>query len=1062
MNDNRISPIESYVHGRRAALPDEGLPDEFESSDFEPTGSPSTDESVLKTQGDFIGLAKEVYAADRASQEATYARNESQGAKQPPLPPRLESDEDFGDYGVNYAASYNANLSKMIIDWSVMSKQDPTTIKSMMKMIDAYDQTDITLKQFGRGLAYTAADPLAWVGLASVAGIAARGIAKNTSKTYFRQLLKGIADKPLLPIAVSVAENAGYSAAMGAADEDLRATAEGREFDSSTPAYWAAGGAAMGGAFAGAGHIVARHGPKAVKGLRQTFKGWTGGDAKTTLTDSRAVAASHGNVEEITFDAYNPAVFPEEMTIDDLADRLNLDENQTQSIVDAYMVSLGGREPNTLDPNLAQLPAPTRLPDSGTSQTPTLPNTGIGQAPTLPGSGIGQATTLPTVGIGQAATLPAGQRLLTQEQTSSITGEAVKHADAPTRNLIPLKIDELGMHSHVESVIRGDLIPQWSKKSGAGALSKTGDTNEAVSGQKIFADLKRASGVKAEELEWLGIEKYLTEDPKKKFTQEEVVQYTQDHMVRVEQVTADNTLPYNEDPRGAADFVMPELELDRRPSQPRDIVADYMEDYDAGVINPEFVDTARWWEENPDGTDAGLRYHYEFMAQKDANLTYNESPNYVYNGAYGNEYISVSGNDISGYRAELSGIDLINEDGYTLQEAEHAIAEALGDMNDMAYSMSGDQNPNKTHWGNMVTDGEHDNYRELKIISPDIDGSYKKEDHLFPDENIVAFLRVTDRKLATSPGGKPVRTLMIDENQSDLHSAGSKHGYSKGLDPDDMLSDRYKKRRALNESPEMLELLTELDVDRIGGNSEEYTGPLSRHLLEVLSESPENRASHIANKIEARDDNLKVLMASRDLRSFNADGSRPSNIPAQYKDINLNIKAAQGLRSFYVKLQELVAEGSDKINIIEPLVKGVNDVSKALDAELKGPPDAPFKKKAWMRLSLARAMIQAKDEGYEAIAWPNGNVLSSRYMKKYEKGYKAQYDREHGKIVKSLTGQKAELISLVDGGTPTQVDEHGYWSIPLTGKKKSYSQFSIPALVAATAAEREEQNEVTN
>jgi hypothetical protein len=908
MNDDRISPVGSYIHGKRDAKPDRGLPETPGSADIETTEvAPLTEDQLISDTVDFGPQARVWYNASRAAEENRQARSVSQGIKLPDLPDRLETDEEIGQWGVDSAAAYNASLGAMIIDWSVMGKQDVRAVQSMMKVIDAYDQTPTTTKQVARGVLFAAGDPFSWVGLGLLGGSAARGVVKNTAKTYIGKQLARAASKPAL---VAGAEGSAFGGAIGGVDESLRAKGEEREFDSTVPAYWAAGGAAMGAGIGGLIPLAQKYGPKATEGLRQTFSGWTGGGSKTTLTDSKSVADFHGDAREVAFEAYNPAVLPENMSIDDFADHIGLDEDETQRIVDAYRVSIGGRDSSTLDPSLAPLPEAVNLPATGTSQAPTLPGAGIGQAPTL----------------------PAVRKLRTQEETSSITGEPVKFPDeTPTAvQQAPIKIDNVGMFSQVEATILGDAIPQWKKAHGAGAVGKT---TTPVTGQELWSKISKAPGVKKEELEWLGLEKYLGEDPKKKFTQEEVQQYVQEHMVRVEQVTA----------------------------------------------------------------------------------------------------------------------------------------EELHD--DLALSL-GPESGLKAHWGDSVVAGERSNYRELKLTLPDNKGEFNEGAHHFPENNIVSFMRTTDRSLPTTPGGIPVKTLMLEETQSDMHQQGFKNGYKSGAESS-ALRDRQEKAQ-LSLKEEVNTLISELDLDgALTGVSQLHTSSsaarlasLRKGVVDVLSMSPSKRMAKIKDKIDLIGYDMEII--SRHLDEFTKSKSvRPETIKT-YEDA---MDLAEVMTAAYGRLKEKVLEGGDSLNRASKSALAAKKAGRDIEAEGVGVDDAPFKGEAWLRLSMARAIIQAKDEGYDAIAWPNANVLSDRYSKLYEKAYKNQYNQKQNSIAKKLTGNKAEQMSMskksIKGGySAANVSDLGYWSISLTGPKvdeigkKGISQFSMPAMAAAVSAEREEQKEV--
>jgi len=121
-------------------------------------------------------------------------------------------------------------------------------------------------------------------------------------------------------------------------------------------------------------------------------------------------------------------------------------------------------------------------------------------------------------------------------------------------------------------------------------------------------------------------------------------------------------------------------------------------------------------------------------------------------------------------------------------------------------------------------------------------------------------------------------------------------------------------------------------------------------------------------------------------------------------------------------------EAIPEIQEIFSLVNEAADLKARVNAERHGVPDAPFKGDSWISLGLKRALVDAAEGGYEAIAWPNAEVLMDRWSPRYEKLYRIQYDQKMTSIVKKLTKQEPKKVPL-DSDEP---DGEGYWIIPLS------------------------------
>ncbi|MDX1430378.1 MAG: hypothetical protein R3282_08825, partial [Rhodothermales bacterium] len=300
--------------------------------------------------------------------------------------------------------------------------------------------------------------------------------------------------------------------------------------------------------------------------------------------------------------------------------------------------------------------------------------------------------------------------------------------------------------------------------------------------------------------------------------------------------------------------------------------------------------------------------------------------------------ITLEGSDETGWTM-LGDINGRLGEVYSLNEAQIQAIEIAREDGRVA----DEDSPTVARWEDYV-EGDYDNYREIKLILPDITPTFEHGGH-FPDENLLAFLRVTDRwlklpdtkandqqreDLARLLPDQNVKTFVIDEFQSDWHQQGREHGYELPADEQDAL--RAERREIIRQYAE-----------RPGMTTEE--------------------TNYIASQMSA------PVAAS--------DPNHPR---------------------FYA--QKYIAE-----NVPREVVERLREIDRQLADEVV--PNAPFKGNAWITLGLKRAIVEAVENGYDALAWSDKGTIVNRYSERYETMYRTLYDEKMPSIVKKLTGQRA-------------------------------------------------------
>ena len=683
-----------------------------------------------------------------------------------------------------------------------------------------------------------------------------------------------------------------------------------------------------------------------------------------------------------------------------------------------------------------------------------------------------------------------------------------------------------------------------------------------ANGKDIWAKLKTTPGIKVEELKWMGIEEWLTGNPKAKFTREQAVTFAKNNGINVETVVADQESSSGEiewedsrvydDPEawqgevedaehnGLKEEAVETIRAKHGHNIPKDLEEDVESQLDLDEARSE------WIMEN---FASEVEEQVEFIARE----RYLDNPYYIVESVEGID-LSIFGNDDVGWSIREGGWQY-HENNVGPQEI-YSLNEAKIEANQYAFENDiirdedmGDEQVH--HWESLVMGGGHKNYREIKLTLPNLDdhmmysgSQYESpEAHQFPDENIVAFLRVDDRelrlgekvkvkddefdatgyevleddfpglsgayvggellKIVYDPNGERVdsgfgtkeevmqkfvqkkndelsrsnlsddeaNTYMIDEMQSDLHQEGRQKGYSTGKSAEEITSD-VKKRvdaadkvtlpllRLFNENtnaptpttlpetgkelqiPIMVKTLSEVDgrwsVPRLLSEEEKqlYSANPSGWELDFrgIDQGVKNLSISGAQFFDMGFNLLREDFKNEEL-SLNA------HLGPARKDISLlTYEEARSLE--YQAVANLIKEKFDEAEIdkLQDYVAEGDTFEKKVKAEKYGVPDAPFKGDAWMSLALKRAIVDAVQGGYEAIAWPDSEVLVDRYSrgsstKDYRKLYQIQYDKKMPSIVKKLTGEKAAHVLTLTGRN-NALPDMGYHIIPITDKLK--------------------------
>ena len=314
-----------------------------------------------------------------------------------------------------------------------------------------------------------------------------------------------------------------------------------------------------------------------------------------------------------------------------------------------------------------------------------------------------------------------------------------------------------GLYSAVEQAIIDMPLPAWkgSKRNPEGRAN----------GTDIWAKLRGMPNIGKEETKWLGIEEYLESG---KYTRDEVLAFVRNNGVRLEETVADMSADE------AVDDLTWDREADTDPENWRYRIDDLMDDYDrdphdlywfsyedaqdraiTAILESdeayirealgdrvdrateltESMEAIQWVrEEFASAIDTAVRSQAEEEAEETASREYLDDPYYLYTAQEVDD-VTIYGNEDIGYShlGEFVSYDFDSAVDHVIEIARDNGVFATGHDETVA------------KWGDYVA-GDGDNYREIKMKLPEVEGSFEYDIH-FPDRNIVVFLRVDDQEI---------------------------------------------------------------------------------------------------------------------------------------------------------------------------------------------------------------------------------------------------------------------------------------------------------------------------
>ena len=501
-----------------------------------------------------------------------------------------------------------------------------------------------------------------------------------------------------------------------------------------------------------------------------------------------------------------------------------------------------------------------------------------------------------------------------------------------------------------------------------------------------------SKGVKPKEMEFLGFDDYIAANPDANVR--EVVAGVSPSKVRVTKQVTDQS---NQAPLLEFDTQVSMSDpLDG--SSPWDVTAadiiDDPEPYEPFVIeaynklNPaNMVDNL---EDAQDGISKGLANAGD-VAEMAAEAQYLENPYVMIQpqtqigpGNYDNMPAFAHGNDDVGYQIFVNGQRVTDTDNiaYSQTEAQIQLRNSMqeelgtdpfrveGEDYDTFFDGEGGSTKYKQYVDESLPGGE--NYREVVFRWDNAPVAHNATDH-FDDDQAIAHALIRDRKLEDGSN-----SLHIDELQSDVHTAGSKYGYK--------------------ESEQIARMSKEL-VDEAPAILAEYDDFVSRLKNNILNGYNDNQiVVGNSNKNEL----LERLQVARD--HYTKDPTQRYGIYMLHEAKN-TISNAAGMQ----------LDGIDKLGPgLVSFDRNTSALLKKADSIQNAPPNYPYKDD-WYKMGIQQLLVDAVDEGKDAISISGSLPMKQRYSDKYASFYETLYDQKIPSAMKKIAnkyGGKFEKGSL--------------------------------------------------
>ena len=307
------------------------------------------------------------------------------------------------------------------------------------------------------------------------------------------------------------------------------------------------------------------------------------------------------------------------------------------------------------------------------------------------------------------------------------------------------------------------------------------------------------------------------------------------------------------------------------------------------------------------------------------------------------------GNEDIGYSLFVDGKRIDTRDiPYSNTEAKIQLREALANEGYDYFRLEGEDAYGATQFKDYIDNNlpGGDNYREVSFNWENAPKGHSHADHI-QEDNQIAHALIRDRQLADGTD-----SLHIDELQSDLHKYGSRDG--------------YETKEAIELSNKELSKFNSL-IDDEYKNLQPILKKYDLDLTEVDWNLSPDGGKNVGKGISARD------YVNKAVQKYTArEMVGPSQLP---KDLN----------DALMKLQDAGTNHMDERGKLFKMV-----------------PNYPFKDD-WYNMGIKSLLMDAIEDGKDAISISTSAAMKSRYSDRYHKFYETLYDKKIPSAMQKLT-----------------------------------------------------------
>lgn len=335
------------------------------------------------------------------------------------------------------------------------------------------------------------------------------------------------------------------------------------------------------------------------------------------------------------------------------------------------------------------------------------------------------------------------------------------------------------------------------------------------------------------------------------------------------------------------------------------------------------------------------------------------------------------GNESVGYSLFVGGKRIDTRDiPYSNTEAKIQLRQAMADEGYDYFRLEGEGDFGATKFKQDIDNNlpGGDNYREVSFNWENAPKGHSRADHI-QEDNQIAHALIRDRKLADGTD-----SLHIDELQSDLHKYGSRDGYE--LTPKQREQSINKINDSLKDTP----------------YSFEQTGTMTG----IKKPNPNVETTFVEGH-DFVDDN-QIKSAVRDIERA-IDGT-DTWVLNELMDESGNFKSQDQINKFFnERLQNPQANNvlgevdyyndhKDAFDLIRDLgLDKTKKLIKKLEPFKRGVPNYPFKDD-WYNMGIKSLLMDAVEDGKDAISISTSAAMKNRYSDRYHKFYETLYDKK--------------------------------------------------------------------